>query len=869
MSEYVPEQRGAVFELNERRPSINASGNTLKTPPPELTPEVARYRPTIGWDRDQGAKAPGFGQTPDPFAELSYAGGADDDDALDFEDTYDGLGDQLDETDDVFNDDTFGGEDTTAKKSVGKDFDFFGQTAKVSGAISEEQMRFTRQQPASRHTAAVTTAQTSHTYTQPARSGYEKYKDLDYVPDLQADADLWGTSSKTVAAAQAVPSQAPAASRKMMSVEEVEAAMRAQAKKPTTAPAPQHPDAQFAQGQFQHQQQYQQYPEPQQFPQHVQQFPQHANQQLHGPPRPMNGQYYEPQERQPQQIHSHQPVQILHRTQAPSPQGVTATSQAPPIQILQNPNRLSGEQQRQAQAQSTGRPGTGPSPGPPTGPGHRHNNSGIITHPHQLSHLTEEERAAYLMEDAKRAKRNHKIFLLSKDNGLMTPQDKNFITRIQLQQLVTATGNPNEQGTDNSLSEDFYYQVHNQIRGGPRQHPNQPLTNFAQTYLFQTGGRHGGMRRQARSGDNHMQRMEQQVQRAVEAAKNKPKNKQLVIEGSLGKISFSNSKTPKPLLNIKRNENENRQKAVSTSDRKTVLRDIENVYNTLMQMEDHDRHLPPPLTDDVDPALVGLHMDWQEKTQKLNNKLWQDLKVHEPIGATATHPFIAFLSFSKGKKAIPRVFRHITQQQRTTILTMIVVHLDQLDVVRQALLAQGETQLTSQIRENIELFSLAVMPSLFGFLNEAGLDIVDALLALIMAKTNIEIDARTRIGVSMLTMLLSRAELIKQATTVDDQEWNHWLSTYNSFFDVIEGTLPYIFPGTVNTGEDVYVWQFLAAMGVGASPEQQQRLVMAVKDRVMETVNLAKTLPPAMSSQRLANVNLFMRSIGLDVDLLV
>ena len=43
---------------------------------------------------------------------------------------------------------------------------------------------------------------------------------------------------------------------------------------------------------------------------------------------------------------------------------------------------------------------------------------------------------------------------------------------------------------------------------------------------------------------------------------------------------------------------------------------------------------------------------------------------------------------------------------------------------------------------------------------------------------------------------------------------------------------------------------------------------MAVKDRVMETVTLAKTLPPAMSSQRLANVNLFMRSIGLDVELL-
>jgi DNA topoisomerase 2-associated protein PAT1 len=94
------------------------------------------------------------------------------------------------------------------------------------------------------------------------------------------------------------------------------------------------------------------------------------------------------------------------------------------------------------------------------------------------------------------------------------------------------------------------------------------------------------------------------------------------------------------------------------------------------------------------------------------------------------------------------------------------------------------------------------------------------------------------------------------------------VNNYNSFFDVLEPTLPYIFPGTVNTGEDIYVWQFLAAIGIGASPEQQSRLVMAVKDRVMETVNLAKTLPPTMSSQRLANVNLFMRSIGLDVELL-
>ena len=100
----------------------------------------------------------------------------------------------------------------------------------------------------------------------------------------------------------------------------------------------------------------------------------------------------------------------------------------------------------------------------------------------------------------------------------MTPQDKNFITRIQLQQLVTATGNPVDQNNDNSIAEDFYYQVYSHIRAGQRQNPSQPLSNFAQTYLFQTGSRHG-MRRHGRPAENHIQRMEQQVQRAVEAAK--------------------------------------------------------------------------------------------------------------------------------------------------------------------------------------------------------------------------------------------------------------------------------------------------------------------------------------------------------------
>ncbi|KAI5866495.1 topoisomerase II-associated protein PAT1 [Durotheca rogersii] len=811
--------------------------------------------------------APGFGQPYDPFADLSHD--ADDtDEALDFDDTYDGLGDQLDETDDAFNDDTFGGGTGASHAPVGKDFDFFGQTAKVANAIEEEHQRFSRQKPVPKTAPTTSTQNYSSGYSyqpapKPARTGYEKYKEAEPVSDLQVDASIWGVQPKKAAAPTSTTQGQPAGpttGRKMMSLEEVEAAMRAQAK----APPPQIPQAQPPQPSFGAS------PEPQTSTRQAH-HPHLESREHHPPPQQFDNRQaqglYPPGNHQVTQgptAHGH-PIAILQRPsskQAP-PSPLPVQNQPPPMgfptQILQNPNRLPAEP---------------PRTGVPT-----HRQQGSLSHQPQvgatapqLSHMTEHEKSAFLEAEARRAKRNHKIHVLSKDNGLMTPQDKSFITRIQLQQLVSATGDPNEHGTDAALAEDFYYQVLSSLRAGQRPNPNQPLNTFAQTYLFQTGTRHGGMRRQGRGPENHMQRMEQQVQRAVEAAKNKPKNKQLVIEGSLGKISFSNAKTPKPLLNIKRAEsNPETHRPHPTSkgtDKKETLRNIESAYMTLMKMEDLARVMPPSPSDgQPDQAFA----ERQLEKQRLNEKLWNELKVHEPIGATAVHPFIDFLSYPKGKKAIPRVFQHLSPEQRTTILTIIIIHLDQLDVVRGAQVQTGEPlSLNAATRESIELFSLAVMPSLFQLLSESELHIVTGVLGLITQNLNVDLVARTRIGVSMLTMILSRAELVKQAGQVDEhsQPWKQWTSTFNQFFNALEPTLPNIFPGTVTSGEDIYVWQFLAAIGIGANPVEQQRLVLAVKDRVMETVGLAKTLPPDMAKQRLDNVNLFMRSIGLDVELL-
>lgn len=707
--------------------------------------------------------------------------------SIDFEDTYDGLGDGLEEAGDDLNHDTFGVGSGGTQKPIGKDFDFFGRTAQVSDAIEEEQLRYTR---GSESGVSLGRAQ-----VKPSRTGYEKYQNLEHVSDLQVDQSLWGEPEPQQQQKfhQAVPE------RKMMSLDEVENQMRSQ-KKPLTPSVHQQPipnvslRSQSGNG-------------------NPLQDLQRSSAQV-SPPVPQ------------QSIKSSQISAELPATIPKGPQILQRHSlQSAPSPTIIPSGAVGPTQGRLPRGQ---RPGSGGLPGRPAKPNQQ-----------QSTQLSASERELILKEEAKRAKRNHKIMLLSRNNGLMTPQDKNFITRIQLQQLMTASGSANEQDSDAVLSEDFYYQVHRQIRGGPRTNPQQPLSHFAQTYLFQTGGRHTN-RRNNRGGDNHMQRMEQQVQRAVEAAKAKPKNKQLVIEGSLGKISFSNSKSPKPLLNIKRADHPDaasktrnmHKNEISTNSRRTILKNIEAIYSALMKIEDEARKEPSlPRGEEPEPEVIEQHMAWRSGMQRLNERLWSAMKVWEPIdpGSNLPHPFIAILSYSKGKKVIPRVFRHMSSEQRITILTMIVIHLDILDVVRLGQLQPGETQLPLASREAIDIFSAAVTPSLFGYVSEAPLNNVMGLLGLIIDRVNVQAIAKTRVGLSILTMLTSRATLIREAGATNEEQWQNWTHLYNRLFDVLEPVLGQTFPGSVNSGEDIYVWQFLAATGSGASPEQQQRLVIAVK----------------------------------------
>lgn len=462
----------------------------------------------------------------------------------------------------------------------------------------------------------------------PRKHGYEN------LADLEVDADLWGLAPRQEPVNQRPAAAPQAQARRALTLEEVEAMMQNQSQQLSQhnpPPSMQQPFGGYPQQQSQqfgpdygHQQQPQQ---PLQAPAHPQilqrppgQQPQSQAQRQSGAQPGQGHENHQRSQRHPQILQRQQNQSEQTFQQQPIPAGPKQQQHAP-RQILQNPNRLSGQGQPMAYDRQGGSQGQ-------FNHGRRLSQPGLMIAPQQILNLSEEDRAAFLAEEARRAKRNHKIHLLSKYNGLMTPQDKNFITRIQLQQLVTATGSVDAEGPESLLAEDFYYQVYSQIRGAPRSNPHQPANQFAQTYLYQTGGRYGQNRRHPRGADNHMQRMEQQVQRAVEAVKAKPKNKQLVIEGSLGKISFSNAKTPKPLLNIKRLDSEPSLKRIArpydaAEARRGALKNIEKVYGALMEIEDHARLQPLE-----DSALYEM---WLSTNTALNEKLWFWLKAYEPI----------------------------------------------------------------------------------------------------------------------------------------------------------------------------------------------------------------------------------------------
>ncbi|KAI6016762.1 topoisomerase II-associated protein PAT1 [Pisolithus marmoratus] len=526
--------------------------------------------------------------------------------------------------------------------------------------------------------------------------------------------------------------------------------------------------------------------------------------------------------------------------------------------------------------------------------------------------------------EEKRRRKAAKIAHMSRYNDLMTQSDKDFITRIQVSQLVT----------QDPYADDFYAQVYGAILRSRMglQSGDERVLKFGSSGGVGLGlGQKVPGRRQSA-----MQKMEAQVERIVSNARLREKEKGMhslqSLQGALGKTAGRSYKAaPRQLLQVDANNTtptvSGTHPHISKDDvqpdhrydsngaareaakigrealgdaagadgvvrtepltHRQVLVALEALYDLVLSVEQLRRDQPP----EDDPLACAA---WSKSYNDLVEQIWVGLKVLIPLETSDPHPFISLLTPIKGKKLLPRLSRHIPAHRLPTLLTLLVACFSQLDVVAQAHIL--DTREDSPARQEVErqtaAFLGSVLQSILPVVARAELRLVTGLLGLLLDRSDIIQVAQTRPGIAMLTLFLSRVEIIKQgmstATEATDlptpEEAQQWQLVFDHFFQLLMPYFPILFPSTrfalqpapIATGPTVVrqtdlldqpVWQFLAAMALHASPDQQSTLVAGLRDKVLEnvaSVHKGWITDEEERSTKLANVNLFLHALGLD-----
>ena len=516
-------------------------------------------------------------------------------------------------------------------------------------------------------------------------------------------------------------------------------------------------------------------------------------------------------------------------------------------------------------------------------------------------------------EEQKRLQIRHaKVEKILRHAGLMTPRDKDFITRYQLSQIVS----------DDPYNEDFYFQVYKIIqRGGIVGESNKGL--IARAYLEHSGHRLGGRYKRA---DIALQRMQSQVEKAVTVAKERPqkKNDDALSSGNgsgrdgvLGKVSTSlNSKAPRrqltlPLttsrsgsnlvddetgnseqlhgnssiggalqevtesldnvdLNAKSRARRRSSYALSSIDQKSVLTRsggrkfvlslIENVYKEVLELEANLRS--------------GKEID--------NKELWSALHVDDEFYEVS--PFISMLSFDKGVKIVPRIFNFLDKEQKLKLLQTFFSELSHLNIIIISSYRTNPTPNESQLKK-IDLFQTVFLKIIVSFLSNSSnfIEIMSLLLHLIK-NNNVSFISTSKIGLNLITVLISRAALIRQdsnrSSVLSTPEISTWNEIYDKLFTALESKISNIFPpkeyidkithlssqtsngnnnnqGSLMTHyyDQAYIWQFLASLALSGKLNHQRIIIDEVRDEIFGTINQAESLKEQLQQRLVLDGN--------------
>ncbi|PIL24946.1 hypothetical protein GSI_12833 [Ganoderma sinense ZZ0214-1] len=518
--------------------------------------------------------------------------------------------------------------------------------------------------------------------------------------------------------------------------------------------------------------------------------------------------------------------------------------------------------------------------------------------------------------EEKRKRKLDKIAHMSRYNDLMTQSDKDFITRIQVSQLVT----------QDPYADDFYAQVYGAIlrsRMGI-------ATSEDRVLRFGSGGGVGlglGQKIPAGRRQNALQRMEAQVERIVSNARLREKEKASLnnLQGALGRTAGRSYKAaPRQLLQVdasnastspttshataahiskqdiaKEGEGVAREAAKMGREALATVTDgfvhkdplthreslvvLEQLYDLVLEIEQRRRDQPAP-------EEVEAFEEWTIQCEALIDQLFDKLMVSAPLETSNPHPFVSLITPIKGKRILPRVARLFDTTRMQIVLTLIVACFFQLDVVHHAsrLDTLEDTREIKDLEAQTQAFSSSVIQSILPVIGKAQMRLVTGLFGILLEKDAVAI-ARTRPGIALLTLFLSRVEILQHAAQGGSElqeppsaeEMQNWYMMFSLLFEILRPHFPLLFPSFrlsvlagVNPSSipnsdvlDQPVWQFLSLLAVHANEEQQQALVGGLRDMILENViSASKGFADSEESRRLrlANVNLLLHALGLD-----
>ncbi|PLW07966.1 hypothetical protein PCANC_24283 [Puccinia coronata f. sp. avenae] len=457
--------------------------------------------------------------------------------------------------------------------------------------------------------------------------------------------------------------------------------------------------------------------------------------------------------------------------------------------------------------------------------------------------------------EALRRRKAAKIAEMSKYNNLMSQGDKDFITRIQVSQLV----NPSHgQAGFDPYADDFYFHVYSAIRAsrvaaqhqvlasatGRRHHSASSDDKIGLDYdgsagLEQPRNSRTVERRLTRR-EHAMIRMAQNVQRIIDHAKERPKMSQVSLEGALGKISLRTRSAPRQMLQVQPTSSddlttaaggENHPGALAGALPKTsstsagqpamrhrqILMSLERLYSTVLEVEQLRRIQPNAQSTGLPMEEFNNQLEeWEDQYGNQKEKIWKQLRVLDPLGISHPHPFVSLISVPKGKRVLPRVMRLFNREQSLQVLTLLVATFESLDVVSDAPLLDlpagsvfpSGKKSRPELELETELFMNCVVAPMMAVINEISLDLVTGLVSLLMARNDLMRISRSKAGIAFLTLFLSRAELLRsvpslnenteqnESTTPSQESLLRWQGVFNQLFNHLSSDFASLFPST-------------------------------------------------------------------------